>query len=60
MINSLPMKIYTVIPFFSIENEVNTNDVKSFTIYDDYSYANAITDGRRYEIVENELDETTY
>ena len=61
MTNSLPMKIYTVIPFFSIENEVNTNDVKSFTIYDEaYSYANAITDGRRYEIVENELDETTY
>tara|TARA_R110000772_G_scaffold497_2_gene1795 strand:- start:1178 stop:1363 length:186 start_codon:yes stop_codon:yes gene_type:complete len=61
MINSLPMKIYTVIPFFSIENEVNTNDVKSFTTYDEaYSYANAITDGRRYEIVENELDETTY
>ena len=61
MINSLPMKIYTVIPFFSIENEVNTNDVKSFTIYDEaYSYANAISSGRQYEIVENELDETTY
>ena len=55
------MKIYTVIPFFSIENEINTNDVKSFTIYDEaYSYANAISSGRQYEIVENELDETTY
>ena len=53
------MKIYTVIPFFSNENEVNMNDVKSFTIFDEaYYYANAITDGRRYEIVENELDET--
>tara|TARA_B110000259_G_C13878467_1_gene347836 strand:+ start:395 stop:592 length:198 start_codon:yes stop_codon:yes gene_type:complete len=56
MINSLPMKIYTVIPFFSIENEVNTNDVKSFTIYDEaYYYANAITDGKRYEIVKSEI-----
>ena len=52
------MKIYTVIPYFTTENEVNTNEVQSFTHYDDaYYYANSVTDGRHYDIIENELDD---
>lgn len=51
------MTIYTVIPFFYDGIEIFQNDVMSFKDYDDaYFYATNNIDGRRFEIVENQLD----
>jgi hypothetical protein len=50
--------IYTVIPFFFDGITIFGNDVKSFSNYDDASYyANNKIDGRRFDIIENELTE---
>lgn len=47
--------IYTVIPYFETENEVFANEVKSFLSWNNaYRYANTL--GRRFDIVENELN----
>jgi hypothetical protein len=52
------IQIYTVIPFFSDGIEIFQNDVKSFTNYSDaYLYATNEIDGRRFEIVENTLNQ---
>ena len=49
--------IYTVIPFFSDGIEIFANDVKSFTDYDEAQlYAWNEIDGKKYEIIENQLD----
>jgi hypothetical protein len=48
-------KIYTVIPFFDGENEVNKNYVRSFTSFEDaedYAY----TLGFAFDIVENDIE----
>jgi hypothetical protein len=50
------MTIYTVIPFFSDGIEIFQNDIASFQDYNlAYIYATNNIDGRRFEIVENEL-----
>lgn len=50
------MKIYTVIPFFSDGIEIFENDVKSFNDFSEAQlYAWNEIDGKKYEIVENEL-----
>jgi hypothetical protein len=50
------MKIYTVIPFFSDGIEIFSNDVRSFATYDSaYYYATNEIDGKRFDIIENEL-----
>lgn len=49
--------IYTVIPFFFDGIEIFANDVKSFSTYDDaYFYATNSIDGKRFEIIKNQLD----
>jgi hypothetical protein len=48
------MKIYTVIPYFDVENEVNKNYVRSFTTFndaEDYAY----TLGFAFDIIENDI-----
>jgi hypothetical protein len=50
-------KIYTVVPFYSDGIEIFSNDVKSFTNFNDaQNYAWNSIDGKTYEIIENELD----
>ncbi len=52
------LKIYTVIPYFSDGVEVNQNEVKSFTQFEDASrYANEFNRvyGSHFDIVESEL-----
>jgi hypothetical protein len=47
-------KIYTVIPYFEVENEVNKNYIRSFTSFkdaEDYAY----TLGFAFDIVENDI-----
>jgi len=49
--------IYTVIPFYYDGIEIFTNDVKSFSTYDEaYYYATNKIEGRRFDIIENELN----
>jgi hypothetical protein len=49
--------IYTVIPFYYDGIEIFTNDVKSFSTYDEaYFYATNKIDGRSFDIIENELN----
>jgi hypothetical protein len=50
------MTIYTVIPFFSDGIEIFQNDIKSFKSFAAAQlYAWNEIDGKRYEIVENNL-----
>lgn len=49
--------IYTVIPFFDNGIEIFANDLNSFSDYDAaYYYATNKIDGKRYDIIENQLD----
>lgn len=49
--------IYTVIPFYSDGIEIFTNDVQSFFDYDEaYYYATNSIDGKRFDIIKNELN----
>ena len=50
------MKIYTVIPFYFDSYEIFQNDIQSFIDYNlAYIYGTNNIDGRRFEIVENDL-----
>jgi hypothetical protein len=50
------MVIYTVIPFYYDGIEIFQNDIKSFQDYDlAYLYATNNIDGRRFEIIKNNL-----
>ena len=49
--------IYTVVPFFYDGIEIFQNDVQSFQNYDEaYYYATNKIDGKRFEIIENQLN----
>ncbi len=49
--------IYTVIPFFYDGIEIFQNDVQSFPNFDEaYYYATNKIDGKRFEIIENQLN----
>lgn len=50
--------IYTVIPFFLDGITIFGNDIKSFSNYNDaFYYACNEIDGKRFDIIENELTE---
>lgn len=52
------MTVFTVIPFFSDGIEIFQNYIKSFTTFDAAQlYACNEIDGKRYEIVENDLED---
>lgn len=52
------MTVFTVIPFFSDGIEIFQNDIKSFTTFDAAQlYAWNDIGGKRYEIVENDLED---
>ena len=49
--------IFTIIPFFSDGIQLNTNDIKSFTNYDEaYEYASNNLNAGYFDIIENELN----
>ena len=49
--------IFTILPFYSSGNEVFTNDIKSFTNYDEaYECASNNWNSGYFDIIENELN----